>query len=134
MNRVSLYSLLEEQNGPQSLEKIVTDFYDQVFSDVMIGFFFFGKNKKHLIQKEIELISELLGGPENYQGVELEKAHRHLKIFKGHFDRRVQILKETLEKYSVPKEVKEVWLTHSKRLHDKIISKNSIECSETKKP
>ena len=52
---------LFDQIGAAKLREVLTDFYDRVFGDVMIGFMFEGKDKARLIEKEYELVAALLG-------------------------------------------------------------------------
>ena len=52
---------LFDQIGADSLRRVIEVFYERLFADVMIGFFFHGKDKKRLIEKEFELTARILG-------------------------------------------------------------------------
>src|SRR4051812_21295360 len=92
--------------GADKLREVITDFYARVFVDVMIGFMFAGKDRKHLIEREWELAAALLGAPDvKYTGRPMRTAHAAHTIFGGHFERRLQILKETLHDHAIDPEV-----------------------------
>jgi len=100
--------------GEAKLRAVLADFYDRVFADVMIGFMFAGKDRAHLIEREYELTAKLLGAPGvAYRGLPLRTAHARHTIFGGQFERRLQILKETLADHDVDPEVRRVWLEHT---------------------
>jgi hemoglobin len=94
-------ALFDKIGGP-ALRAVIADFYDRVVRDVMIGFMFQGKDKQHLIDREWELAAALLGAPGvTYTGRPMRTAHAQHTIFGGHFERRLQILRETLRDHAV---------------------------------
>lgn len=113
------------------IRTILEDFYDRVFSDLMIGFYFEGKDKSRLIEKELELTLSSLGLTEvTYSGLSMAEAHGRLRIPGGHFDRRLQILKETLATHAktLPMEISIKWLAHTEKLRPLITGDKSGEC------
>jgi hemoglobin len=117
--------------GPDKLRAVLTDFYSRVFGDVMIGFLFEGKNRQQLIDREYEFTANLLGADVKYTGRPMRTAHGHLPIFGGHFERRMQILRETLRDHAVDPEVQRVWLEHSLALRPQITPDRGSECKDT---
>jgi hemoglobin len=114
------------------LRAVITDFYDRVFADVMIGFLFQGKAKARLIQLEWELASRMLGASDVvYTGRPMRVAHAQSPIFGGHFERRLQILRETMRDHGVDPEVQRVWLEHSQALRSQITKDQGSECKDT---
>ncbi|HKE17897.1 MAG TPA: group 1 truncated hemoglobin [Kofleriaceae bacterium] len=111
---------LHDRIGDEALRRILRDFYDRVFADPMIGFLFDGKNKERLIQKEAELVAQLLGGAVEYSGRSMAEAHRTVRITTGHFDRRLVILEETLADHAVEPEVRGRWLEHARSLREQL--------------
>jgi len=100
--------------GPDALRAVITDFYARIFPDVMIGFMFEGKNRQHLIDREYELVAALLGAPGvTYTGRPMRTAHAAHTIFGGHFERRLQLLRETLRDHAVDPEVQTAWIDHT---------------------
>lgn len=98
------------------LREIVSDFYERVFDDAMIGFLFWGKDRHRLIEMEVQFVARALGGGLPYTGRSMPDAHRSVNILGGHFERRQQILRNVLAGQDVPEPVREAWLEHNERL------------------
>lgn len=127
--KTSAPSLFELVGGEEQLRAIIDTFIDRVFEDRMIGFFFRNADAKRIKEMEYQLAAEFLGAPIAYRGQALDLAHAKHPIMGGHFARRRQILKETLEAYGVPIPVKEAWLQHTDSLRPLITSQADSECS-----
>ncbi|CAN5912334.1 hypothetical protein BH11MYX2_BH11MYX2_01260 [soil metagenome] len=117
---------LFDQIGADKLRAVVTEFYARVLADHMIGYMFddavrkFGKD--HLIEREFELVANLLGAKGiPYKGRTMRAAHGRHAIFVGFFDRRLTILKETLRDHAVAQEVQDKWLDHTESLRAQIV-------------
>lgn len=106
-------TFFDQLGGEIRLRAIVDTFIDRVFADRMIGFFFRNTDKNRIKEMEYQLAASVLGAGTQYQGRPLDKAHAKHPIMGGHFARRRQILKETLEYYDVCEAVKEAWLKHT---------------------
>jgi hemoglobin len=122
---------LYETIGPDRLRAVIADFYERVFADVMIGFLFQGKDKALLVKLEWELASRMLGGDVEYTGRPLRVAHAASPILGGHFERRLQILRETMADHGVDAEVQRVWIEHSQALRSQITKDQGSECKDT---
>src|SRR5688572_30053356 len=97
--------LIDKAGGVLGIKKVLESFYDAVFSDFMIGFFFAGVDKKRLIQVETELTARALGANDVvYSGKPLKAAHARHPIMGGHFERRQQLLREAMEKHQLPED------------------------------
>lgn len=116
--------------GPDKLRAVITDFYARLFDDVMIGFLFIGKDRKRLIEKEIELTARFLGADVRYTGRPLREAHARSPIMGGHFDRRRKILEETLAAHDVDPEVRETWLRHTLALREQVTADPGGACND----
>lgn len=126
---------LWHQIGGDALRAVLADFYDRVFTDVMIGFMFDGKNKQQLIQREWEFTAGFLGAPDiTYSGRPMRTAHAQHTIFGGHFERRLQILRETLADHHVASAVQDAWIGHTQALRAQITSDQGSECKNTSVP
>jgi hemoglobin len=99
-----------------------------VFDDRMIGFFFRNADRQRIKALEYQLAAHFLGAELEYQGRPLDQAHAKHPIMGGHFARRRQILKETLELYHVPKPIREAWLAHTDALRPLITCQKDSEC------
>lgn len=125
-------SALFDQIGGEALRAVITDFYDRVFPDVMIGFMFQGKDKRQLIQREWEFTAGFLGAPGvTYTGRAMRVAHAPHRIFGGHFERRLQILRETLADHGVAAAVQQAWIDHTLALRSQITTDQGSECKDT---
>ena len=117
--------------GGDKLRVVITDFYSRIFGDVMIGFMFEGKDRARLIDKEWELAAAMLGADVKYTGRPMRTAHAQSPIFGGHFERRLQILRETMAAHGVDPEVQRVWIEHTQALRDQITRDKGSECKDT---
>ncbi len=122
---------LFDKIGEAKLRAVIEDFYSRVFGDVMIGFLFEGKDRQRLIDKEYEFTAHLLGADIKYTGRPMRAAHAQSPIFGGHFERRLQILRETLRDHAVDSEVAAAWIDHSLALRPQITSDKGSECKDT---
>jgi hemoglobin len=125
---------LFERIGADKLRAVLTDFYGRVFGDVMIGFMFQGKDRQHLIDREYELAAALLGADIKYTGRPMRTAHAQHTIFGGQFERRLQILKETMRDHGVDAEVQRVWIDHTLSLRSQITRDAGSECADPPAP
>jgi hemoglobin len=118
--------------GPTVLREVITDFYGRVFPDVMIGFMFAGVDRQRLIDKEWELAATFLGAPDvKYTGRPIRTAHAQTPIFGGHFERRLQILRETLRDHQIDPDVQRVWIEHTQALRSQVTKDAGSECKDT---
>jgi hemoglobin len=124
-------STLFDRIGADALRAVLTDFYARVFGDVMIGFMFQGKDRRHLIDREYELTAALLGAPGvTYTGRPMRAAHAQHTIFGGQFERRLQLLRETLRDHAVDPDVQQAWIDHQLALRAQITRDHGSECED----
>jgi hemoglobin len=121
---------LETIGGVPVLETIIDDFVDRCFEDVMIGFFFRRANRDRIKRLERELAADHLGEGEAYTGRSIQEAHGRHPILGGHFSRRIQILRETLEAHGVPEDVRARWLAHDEGLRSLVTNRSDATCSD----
>jgi predicted alpha/beta-hydrolase family hydrolase len=124
---------LDSDIDPDLLRATISDFYDRLFDDAMIGFLFAGKDKKRLIEREWEFTLRLLGNRSiPYRGRTMRAAHAKSPILGGHFERRLQLLKDTMEAHAIPKEQRDRWVEHTLSLRSQITADKGSECKDTK--
>jgi hemoglobin len=121
-------NLFSQLGGERKLREIIDLFMDRVFADRMIGFFFRDVDRGRLKEMEYQLAASFLGADIEYQGRPLDKAHARHPIMGGHFARRRQILKETLDFCNVPEAIKNAWLEHTDSLRALITPDSTSEC------
>jgi hemoglobin len=121
-------TLFERLGGEKRLRAIVDHFIDRVFEDRMIGFFFRNADRLRIKELEYQLAAEFLGADVRYAGRPLAKVHANHPIMGGHFARRRQILKETLEAFQVTEEIASAWLHHTDALRPLITPEEGSGC------
>lgn len=120
----------EQIGGEIALSAIIDEFVERVCGDTMIGFLFARVNRARLKRMEYEHAAAFLGADVKYTGRDMREAHQRHPIMGGHFGRRRQILKTTLERHGVPPHIIEAWLAHQDALRDQITSDNLNECND----
>jgi hemoglobin len=121
-------SHFDQLGGELRLREIIDTFIERVFADRMIGFFFRKVDKKRIKEMEYQLAAGFLGAGIEYQGRPLQTAHAKHPIMGGHFARRRQILKETLEFFQVAEDIKNGWLKHTDDLRLLITGQSGSGC------
>jgi len=119
----------ERIGGAEGLIAIFEDFVELIFSDFIIGFLFEGKDRRRILAKEVELAAMHLGGPRNYTGRPLDAVHKKLPINRGHFRRRMALLRKVLVAHQVDADVIERWIGHNEALVDQILGRD-VDCVE----
>lgn len=118
--------------GAARLREVIADFYRRVYADVMIGFMFQRVDRATIVQREWELVAALLGAPDvTYSGRPMRAAHAQHTIFGGQFERRMQILRETLRDFAVDPAVQQAWVDHALSLRRQITRDAGSECQDT---
>ncbi len=133
-NKVNVYHDI----GEKLVRKCISEFYDRAFSDLIIGHFFFEKDKADLTEKQIRFASVMLGDKSSpYSGKDLGEAHKGLLIGGAHFRRRQVIMKEVLMANNVPEKSRDYWLMLEDRLRA-LVQGSGVElvpsCEESGKP
>lgn len=121
-------TLFDRLGGETKLREIINAFIDRVFADRMIGFFFRNADRVRIKELEYQLAAGFLGANVQYQGRPLAKVHANHPIMGGHFARRRQILKETLQSFQVPEEIQSVILSHTDQLRPQITPEAGSSC------
>ncbi len=90
---------------------LLEDFYREMAGDVLIGFFFDGKDLTHIAQKQGEFLLRAMGSRPTYAGKPPATAHLAMPpILAGHFDRRLRLLEQTLERHGVSPAGRAAWI------------------------
>jgi truncated hemoglobin YjbI len=118
----------ERIGGEAKLRPLIDEFVDRCFDDLMIGFFFRRASRERVKLLEYQHAARFLGADIPYEGRSLELAHRRHPIMGGQFARRLQILREVLEAYDIPPDVRDAWLDHQESLRDQITGDPDSNC------
>jgi hemoglobin len=116
------WNVIDELGGTAAARALMTDFYDRLFDDIIIGFLFARSDKPALVESQLKWVSSKLGDRSgDYDGPSIRKSHADLPITTGMFDRRHQILRETLRDHDVAEHVASAWLELDESLRDNVV-------------
>jgi hemoglobin len=94
-------TLFEKYGGFASVFPIVNAFYDSILDSEIVAYMFDDVDMSKLIEHQTVFISELMGGPGDYDDRQLIAAHRNLNITEEEWNEVVGILVATLQEFSV---------------------------------
>ena len=107
--------------GEENLRKILIDFYQRMERDVMIGFFFTGKDVEAIALKQLSFLMRAMGATPSYSGKAPADAHGELPpIRRGMFDRRLRILEETLIDHNLSADDTRTWVAFENAFRDAV--------------
>lgn len=99
-------TLYEQLGGEAAVNAAVDIFYRKVLNDHRINRFFDNTDMDKQAAKQKAFLTMAFGGPNNYSGVDMRRAHAHLVKNLGlddsHFDAVVENLATTLQELNVP--------------------------------
>lgn len=120
------WDIIEEVGGEGAMQTLMRRFYDRLFDDIIIGFFFDNSDKEALIASQIAYVHAHLGSRKgSYEGPSIRDAHSDLPILVGHFDRRHKILGEVLEEFDVTDRVRKAWLELDQAMREMVINQGA---------
>lgn len=97
-------SLYEQLGGQPAVEAAVDIFYRKVLNDDRISHYFEAVDMEKQIGKQKAFLTMAFGGPHNYTGLDMRKAHAPLVergLNDGHFDAVAENLSATLVELGV---------------------------------
>ncbi len=106
--------------GAERLDQIVHVLVQRFARDFIIGFLFEGRDLVRIERHELELARVHLGGPGRYGGRPLGAVHKPLRINRGHFRRRLAVLRTVLEAEGVPADIVQRWVERERGLESVI--------------
>jgi len=111
MSKGKLKALLQRIGGEPQLKEILRDFYHRMSEDILIGYFFSGRDTDTIADKQMQFLMFAMGVSPSYEGKSPSSAHLELPpILTGHFDRRLVILEQTLKEHGVCEEDIRTWI------------------------
>ncbi len=111
VNLPELRRLYQDAGGEAGLQVILDDFYQRMSQDILIGFFFDGKDLSKIARMQKEFLMRAMGARPHYAGKPPAQAHDELApILKGHFDRRLRILEATLRDHGLSEDDIRIWI------------------------
>ena len=108
--RINIVTTLYERiGGEPAVDKAVEMFYEKVIADERIAGYFDNLDMLAQANKQKKFLTMVFGGPSEYTGLDMRKAHIHLGLGEEHFNAVVENLALTLQELGVsPEDVGEV--------------------------
>ena len=128
--RIQLQTVLRSlgadfETQQRKLNSLLSDFYQRMSGDLLIGFFFDGKDLQHIAHQQSQFLLNAAGLIDKFEGKGPHSAHMEMApILDGHFDRRLVILKETLKANGVQEHMIELWISFESTFRNVVVSKN----------
>jgi len=117
-------NLYEKLGGEEAISKVVTYFYTElVLKDDTVNSFFENVDMEKQRKHQAKFISFALGGPNQYSGKSMEKAHQGMNLQPTHFDAIVHHLNKALAHFGVSEADIDQALTRVSSLRDDILFK-----------
>jgi hemoglobin len=97
-------SLYQQLGGSAAVDAAVDVFYRKVLTDDRVSAFFDGVDMDRQAAKQKAFLTMAFGGPHNYSGADMRRAHAHL-VARGlndsHFDAVLELLGQSLAELNV---------------------------------
>ena len=117
-------SLYEKVGGEEAISKVVDYFYnDLVLKDETVNQFFQNTDMEKQKQHQTKFISFALGGPNQYSGKSMAKAHEGMNLQPEHFQAIATHLHDALAHFKVPESDIDTAITKVASLRDDILYK-----------
>ncbi|MFP5272615.1 group I truncated hemoglobin [Coleofasciculus sp.] len=97
-------NLYEKLGGQPVVAQIVDDFYKRVLADDIVNDFFAHTDMEKQRRHQTAFVSHALGGPNQYSGRSMERAHAGLDLQAEHFEAIANHLAESLAEYGLTQE------------------------------
>ncbi|MGK5084064.1 group 1 truncated hemoglobin [Bdellovibrionota bacterium FG-1] len=122
LSRAQLTLLYSHIGGEAGLRAILRDFYQQLSKDILVGFFFDGKDLNQIADTQANFLMRAMGAIPSYSGKAPAQAHEHLApILGGHFDRRLRVLEQLLRAHGLSDEAIQIWVQFENAFREAIV-------------
>ncbi|KIL40682.1 globin [Gordoniibacillus kamchatkensis] len=116
-------TLYETLGGEGTIGKVVDYFYELILADPTVSKFFENTDMEKQRKHQTKFISFALGGPYQYTGASMAKAHAGMNLQPEHFDAIANHLGAALEHFGVARKDVDKVLNHIGTLKDDILYK-----------
>jgi truncated hemoglobin YjbI len=108
--------------GEARIRGIVRRFYERMADDLLVGFFFDGKDLERISEMQTAFLLRAMGLRPSYRGKPPADAHTELPpILVGHFDRRLMLLDEQLTAEGLDASQRKTWIGFENAFRDSIL-------------
>lgn len=97
----STQTLYEQLGGAEGIQKVVVRFYEKVLADDRIKHFFTETDMEKQIRHQTLFISWVTGGPNQYTGKSMARAHEGMNLQLEHFMAVAEDLTASLKEFGV---------------------------------
>lgn len=108
------------------LNKILDDFYEQVFVDPQLSPFFKDANQQRAIEKQYLFMKGIFTGEKCYFGERPRNAHHWMVISNELFDYREKLMENTLRKHHISEALIEQWIAVDEIYRKQIVKKEAF--------
>jgi hemoglobin len=98
-------TLYDRIGGKPAVTAAVDLFYVRVLADPLLVSFFRDVEMSRLKRHQLTFLSQAMGGPQQYSGATMTRAHARLSIEQRHFDAVAGHLVATLQELGVSEEI-----------------------------
>jgi len=115
-------NLYDKYGGFETFSTVVSNFYQKILDSEELAPYFDNVNMERLMSHQTNFISTALGGPDNYTGIDLKRAHAPYKITIPHFQEVAELLEESLDEAGVEQDDISTIISLVTSLMDQIVS------------
>lgn len=116
-------SLFEQLGGSSSIEAVVADFYARIIADDALKGIFADIDMDQLRRHQARFIGYALGGPNQFTGRNMQRAHRGVGITEAQFVAVAGHLDASLASFDVPRHLIDQVIAHLASLKDDVVER-----------
>lgn len=94
-------TLYERLGGRRAIDAVVDEFYDRVLADERLTTYFADVDMERQRAHQAEFLSVVTGGPDEYDGEDMRRAHAHLDLDERDFAAVAGHLDAALREFSI---------------------------------
>ncbi len=118
-------SIFERYGGFATVHQIVSEFYDKVMEHPTLSTYFATVDMERLITHQTRFIASIMGGPPSFTDEALRRAHAPHNIGRDDFLAIVELVRVTLQEFSVDAADIETIMQQLARRESVIVGRNS---------
>jgi hemoglobin len=117
-------SLYDKYGGMETVSLVVHKFYKKIQESLLLKPYFVGIDFDGLINHQVKFFSYVMGGVDGYDMSNFKKAHFKFKITDEAFAEVINILRTTLEEFSVENEDINFIVNSALGLKNQVVNQN----------
>ncbi len=118
----------EKLGGMSMLQLVSKIFYDKIYAHPWIGQYFKEIDQSFIESQQVDFMADALGGPKQYLGKFVPKAHAHMLINEELFQLREQLLNEAFAEAGACEALVKKWNKIDRAFKAKVVKKSKDEC------